>query len=504
MANVVWHKKLQILLDLTQDDLDHPELPGLWETVYRTDRYYGRLGVPVSERDLQCGGVCRDMNVDASIHLRMRNGRREAVHERREDEERHTAPMSDEHKAYQERILRAADEGGFSGDSEVRTRVGRSWIQTDTLVEGADGRRIGWEIQMSTIDQNGLRGVRARAAKAAKNGITPAWHTDRAAYAQRNDTHWTRSDHLPAYVIARTGDLRIVSGFRVLDFWRCDVRTLYSCPDGIRRCGKTHATPKPRDVLFDDMVRQTAAGTIVPVQFRAGTTVHRFWATNADRDRLDDLYSDDTQLLAPEPETDPAARASRNRPTCRPAVAPIPVQAPPPQPGMPAVIPAEPSAPAVEAAPMDTEEHEPRSGQTPDISTGLPSELNVLQQVADEARHKLEQLQDHHERDLQRQAWRDAAAAAQAAVTHYARAKRLNRYEVEKGASPWVVDTLILDLLDPEEARKTADGDEGLLGRVQGRCRGPVRVHARGDLQEHRRRPGHQQEHPASLGAAGP
>ncbi|WP_055524879.1 hypothetical protein [Streptomyces graminilatus] len=181
MANEVWHKKLRIFLDLTRDDLDHPELPGLWDTVYRTDRFYGRLGVPVNERDLQCGGVCRDMGVEAPMHLRMRGGRREAVHERREDEDRHTAPMSDEHKAYQERILRAAQQGGFSGDSEVRTRVGRSWIQTDTLVEGADGRRIGWEVQLSTIDQSGLRGVRARAAKAAKNGITPAWHTDRAA-----------------------------------------------------------------------------------------------------------------------------------------------------------------------------------------------------------------------------------------------------------------------------------------------------------------------------------
>jgi hypothetical protein len=32
---------------------------------------------------------------------------------------------------------------------------------------------------------------------------------------------------------------------------------------------------------------------------------------------------------------------------------------------------------------------------------------------------------------LQRQVWREAGAAAQAAVTHYARIKRLNRYEVE-------------------------------------------------------------------------
>ncbi|MEU0119430.1 hypothetical protein ABZ137_38565 [Streptomyces bobili] len=428
MANVVWHKKLRILLDLTRDDLDHPELPGLWETVYKTDRFYGRLGVPVSDRDLQCGGVCRDMGVEAPMHLRMRGGRREAVHERREDEERHTAPMSDEHKAYQERILRAAEEGGFNGDSEVRTRVGRSWIQTDTLVEGADGRRIGWEVQLSTIDQSGLRGVRARAAKAAKNGITPAWHTDRAAYAQRNDTHWTRSDHLPAYVIARTGDLRIVSGFRALDFWHCDISALYPCPNGVRRCGKAHATPKPRDVLFDDMVRRTAAGTIVPIQFRAGTTVHRYWVTSADRDRLDDLHSDDTRL-PPEREAAPANGASRNRPTCQPAAVPSStVHTPPSQSGF---LPSQPSAPAIETAPTATEHQESHSRQPTGDTTGLPSNLITLQQAADDAHARLQHLHDHYEQHLQRQVWRDAAAAAQGAVTNYARTKRLNRYEVE-------------------------------------------------------------------------
>ncbi|MEU1935796.1 hypothetical protein ACH49O_09505 [Streptomyces coeruleorubidus] len=72
-----------------------------------------------------------------------------------------------------------------------------------------------------------------------------------------------RSDNLPAYVIAKAGDLRVVSGFRALGFWRCDIRALYPCPDGMRRYGRFHATPKPRDVLFDDLVRQTAAGTIV-------------------------------------------------------------------------------------------------------------------------------------------------------------------------------------------------------------------------------------------------
>ncbi|KES03391.1 hypothetical protein BU52_30595 [Streptomyces toyocaensis] len=61
----------------------------------------------------------------------------------------------------------------------------------------------------------------------------------------------------------------------------------------------------------------------------------------------------------------------------------------------------------------------------------MPSELITLQQAADAAHLKLQQLDDHSERNLQRQVWLQAAEATQAAVTHYARTKRLNRYEVE-------------------------------------------------------------------------
>ncbi|MGW1761526.1 hypothetical protein [Streptomyces mirabilis] len=328
MANLVWHTKFGIHLNLTLDDLGHPNLPNLWSIVYDTDRLYAARDIPVRERDLQCGGICQESGVTAWMYLRQRaNGRREAVHERAEDEERHTAPMTAEHRAYQERIVRAAEIGGFSADCEVRTRTGRrGWIQTDTLVQGESGLRIGWEVQLSTADTHGPRSVRSRAARAAKHGITPAWHTDRADYARRRDTHWTRSNNLPAHVIARTGDLRVVSGFRALDFWRCDGRALYRCPDTQSRCGNVHVTPKPKDVLFDDLVRQTAAGLIVPIDHRDGSSTHRFWVTSTDRDRLQDHRHDNTNLppLPDSEEEDGPAGASRRRPTCRPATVPPP------------------------------------------------------------------------------------------------------------------------------------------------------------------------------------
>ncbi|MGW0750801.1 hypothetical protein [Streptomyces sp. NPDC002587] len=108
MANIVWHTTYRLLLDLKQEDLGHENFDDLWNFLYKADRMAAQRNVPVSEQGLQCGGVCKDAGVVAWMYLRQQaNGRRETVHERKEHEDRHNAPMSDERKAYQERILRA-------------------------------------------------------------------------------------------------------------------------------------------------------------------------------------------------------------------------------------------------------------------------------------------------------------------------------------------------------------------------------------------------------------
>lgn len=287
----------------------------LWNQLYAQDRQHAADGIRVENRGLQCAGVCRDAGVVAWMYLRQVNGQRQAVHQHAEDEARHHAPEGPEHRAYKDRIVRVARAAGHAADTEVRARGGR--IITDALVDGPDGIRIGWEIQLSTAEANGPSSVRERARKAINRGITPAWHTDRRDYAERNDTAWTRSDKLPAQVIAKTGDLRVVSGFRLLDFWRCDVTAFRECPKNgwRRRCGKTHTTPKPRDVLFDDLVRKTAAGLIVPLEYRNGSRTHRFWVPAQDRDRYLDTTGDQR---GDEEGLRPASSASAARPTCRP------------------------------------------------------------------------------------------------------------------------------------------------------------------------------------------
>ncbi|NJP46509.1 hypothetical protein [Actinacidiphila epipremni] len=328
MANIVWHAKFKIRLDLNQDDLGHPQFEGLWERLYWYDRACGVRGVPVAERGLLCGGVCQQAGVEAWMYLRERNGRREAVHERAEDEERHQVVVSPEHRAYQERIVRTAEEAGFRAESEVVTPFGRkSFIRTDTLVDNGDGLKIGWEVQLSDVGITGPGSVGDRVGKARKLGITPAWHTDRPRFAQRNDTQWTMSSHLPAEVIARTGDLRVVSGFRVLDFFTCDLTAVYQCPDGVRRCGKIHVLPKVRDIMFDDLVRRTAAGAIVPIEHRVSTrTLHRFWVTSTDHTRYLATFGP-AEFAAVAVPVVQVQRGSSAAPTCRPApTTPTPTQ----------------------------------------------------------------------------------------------------------------------------------------------------------------------------------
>ncbi|WP_406365236.1 hypothetical protein [Streptomyces sp. NBC_00645] len=59
----------------------------------------------------------------------------------------------------------------------------------------------------------------------------------------------------------------------------------------------------------------------------------------------------------------------------------------------------------------------------------LPDDLINLERDAEEQRARMAGLTGD-EADVQRQAWREAAAKAQAAITAHAEAAGLNRYEV--------------------------------------------------------------------------
>lgn len=60
----------------------------------------------------------------------------------------------------------------------------------------------------------------------------------------------------------------------------------------------------------------------------------------------------------------------------------------------------------------------------------IPDDLIALERAAEEQRARLAGL-DGEEYDAQRRAWREAATAAQAAITDHATATGQSRYEVE-------------------------------------------------------------------------
>lgn len=318
MANPVWHTVLRLELDLNEQDLGHPDLTGLWEQLYQQDRLFAARRVPVAQRGLQCAGVCRAQGVVAWMYLRERDGRREAVHEHKADQARHAAMESDEHKAYKERIIHVAVEAGHHADTEVAS--GRRRVITDAVVHGPHGLKIGWEVQLSDPESHGPRTVRSRVRKAQSFGLVSAWHTDRRSFDGRQDAHWTRTDNLPAEAIRAERDLLVRSGVRRLIWERCDTRRAEPCPDRrTGRCGRLHPRPEPYPVQFDELVRRTASGLLVPIDFRMRTRVNRFWVPADDRDRYLDAMGGE-QADDEEQSLLPADKASQRGPTCRPRI----------------------------------------------------------------------------------------------------------------------------------------------------------------------------------------
>lgn len=287
MTHSVYHRELGLALNLSLPDLGHPEVPGLWEAL-RADKR------DVSDRGLQCM-ECMTARPSCPewMVLVERDGRRFARHHNPAIAD-HATNESDEHKAYKERVIKAAETGGFRAEPENRSADGKR--RTDVLVAGGV-RTIGWEVQLSYA---GLDSVRNRAALARRDGITPLWATvdpardfiDRVPWARLEDLSWRQ-------VIDPSRDLLVHGGLQKFSEFVCDWSIPTPCPvKGRGRCFKRHPRWEVRRrVHLDDLVRASAAGEYVPVVM-PGKRMRRWWVTNADRDR----YLDAGGVLLPEGE----------------------------------------------------------------------------------------------------------------------------------------------------------------------------------------------------------
>jgi competence CoiA-like predicted nuclease len=121
-----------------------------------------------------------------------RNGRYHARHVTK-GEMPETAGEGELHKALKNHTAELADREGFGVKVEDRATHGRR--RTDVTVKGADGRRIGYEIQISPITSGS---VDTRTRTAVSDALTPLWLVtsenslaiDRAPWARLNIQRW--------------------------------------------------------------------------------------------------------------------------------------------------------------------------------------------------------------------------------------------------------------------------------------------------------------------------
>ncbi|MDY0812225.1 hypothetical protein [Kitasatospora purpeofusca] len=286
--NPVFCALVNSLLDLDRDDLGHPAHPGLWE------RLIGDRG-PVDQRGLHCPDCRAASGARAWMYVFERQGLRIAAHH---NPYRRPAGGGDVCEAYRERYVRAAESAGHT--AEVGAADANGGRRTGVLVTGAGGRRYGFEPQLSYLS---AATARSRDAAARADGITAVWHAVDPRSPLIDAVHWTRTDDLPAAAVRAERDLLVRGGVRALTLELCD-RMPTPCPT--RRqggCGRRHARWGPRPRQFDDLVRDIAAGSCVPLTVRAGRDVHRFWSSVEERE----AFLDSGGTLAPADEADAGA-----------------------------------------------------------------------------------------------------------------------------------------------------------------------------------------------------
>lgn len=280
MANGVYHVGRDIELNLTEPDLGHPTLPGLWEEL-RADRR------PVPERQLRCI-QCRHARPECPewMFLNERHGVRFATHFNPTIADHAATNESDQHKAFKDRIAGAAQLGGHAVDLEDRSESGKR--RTDVLVKGADGLAIGWEVQLSYAS---LDSVRKRARIARGDGITPMWAAVDQTREFINKVPWALMPDMPWKQISDGRRLLVRGGVRALEMRKCDWQgSPDACPVlGRGRCGKRHAIwASMLGIQLDDLVRGSASGEFVPIIVPGKRITNRWWVRASERDQWAD------------------------------------------------------------------------------------------------------------------------------------------------------------------------------------------------------------------------
>lgn len=277
MTQTVRHTGYGIVLNLSLDDLGHPDRPGLWEEIYRQRVFQPGL--------LMCTYRRMGVTCPESMYVQVRDGLRVAVHQNNPDVVPHRSGKGAAHEALQERIAITAERAGHAVSVEDVAADGARI--TDVLVSGASGQRIGWEVQLSRITPGD---VLERSNLAFRDGITPLWAVDSHNAAPINRAPWARLDEVTDWrmIIAGTA-MAVRGGVRRLGEWACEgAYFTRGCPlreEGDGWCGGRHRRLDPTEVQLDDLVAWTAEDKFVPlyVPSKDGLAGRHIWVSPQDK-----------------------------------------------------------------------------------------------------------------------------------------------------------------------------------------------------------------------------
>lgn len=268
MQSKILYTPDQIVLDLGQPDLGHPDALDILTRHYRQSEHPG-MGFSRTRPAFVC--LTHKGAVNPGLFLKRINGEWWAVHYESGTcgSKRLPTPMSDEHKRQTEYWARAAQDAGYRVDVEHNLHTG---TRPDALIHGQIP--TGVEVQRSTMTAS--RAV-ARTSKAAKAGVTDVWFSGRSSSVPwlwrvptvlprelgtddpREDPTW---DSLPPRRAVTA------AGLRVIHPAKCEPVNFSQCPYGRNWCGKYHPRAEPwRHKAVDDVAAMVPAGEMVPLRF---------------------------------------------------------------------------------------------------------------------------------------------------------------------------------------------------------------------------------------------
>lgn len=275
--------ELGLVLNVTEQDLGHPELPGLWQQL---------RSKPIGAGVLQCL-ECADKDPLAAVqwmYLRDKP-RRWPVHLNP-----HSAPClskgeSDLHKAMKDFVVTTAEREGLTATQESRAGAGR--VVSDVQISGG-GVLLGVEAE---IKNSTAEAVVQRSRRRVSAGLQPLWFSDRPRAPFNYRVPSAAIAPTEPWRIAAGLDTKIVEGVRRVAPTRCGTKGPRCPRTGGRPCGRIHAALDYAGVAhLDTLIVGAATAAYMPLEQVTSRSVHFYWVTREDHERyLDDRDGLDAQ-----------------------------------------------------------------------------------------------------------------------------------------------------------------------------------------------------------------